>query len=58
MIDTFRSIGITVRLDAPGLVGLIAGFGNPITAGQVLSHGRRAKEVIEFLNLYFTRIVP
>ncbi len=51
-------VGITVHLDAPGLVGLIAGFGNPITAGQVVSHKRRAEEVIKFLNLYFTRIVP
>lgn len=51
-------INITVRLDAPGLVGVIAGFSNPITAGHVISHKRRAEEVIEFLNLYFTRIVP
>ncbi len=53
-----HNIGIVVHLDAPGLVGVIAGFGNPVTAGHVISHKRRAEEVIKFLNLYFTRIVP
>lgn len=51
-------IGIVVHLDAPGLVGFFAGFSNPATAGQVLSHKRRAEEVIKLLNLYFTRLVP
>jgi ribosomal protein L40E len=53
-----HKIEIAIRLDAPGLIGLIAGFSNPITAGQVVSHKRRAQEVIAFMNLYFTRIVP
>jgi ribosomal protein L40E len=51
-------IGIVVHLDAPGLVGFVAGFGSPVTAGHVISHKRRAEEVIKLLNLYFTRIVP
>jgi hypothetical protein len=50
-------IGIVIHLDAPGMVGFIAGFGSPVTAGHVISHKRRAEEVLKFLNLYFTRIV-
>ncbi len=53
-----HTIGITIRLGAPGLTGVLADFGNPATVGQVVKHKRRAEEVIKSLNLYFTRIVP
>lgn len=55
---TGHTIGIVVHLDAPGLLGAFAGFGNPAIASDVISHSRMAAEVIKFLNLFFTRIVP
>lgn len=53
-----KQVTLVVHLDAPGVIGVIAGFGNPVTAGHVLNHKARAQEIIEFLNLYFSRIVP
>jgi hypothetical protein len=53
-----RNVTWVVRIDAPGMFGVIAGFGNPHTASHVLNHKAHAQEVIEFLNLYFARIVP
>ncbi len=53
-----HTIAVTVRLDARGLTTALSDFGNPNTVGQVLSHKRRAEEVVNFLNRYFTRIAP
>jgi hypothetical protein len=53
-----KNVTLVVRIDAPGLFGVIAGFGNPHTASHVLNHKAHAQEIIEFLNLYFSRIVP
>ena len=51
-------IGILIHLDAPGLLGVLAGFSGPGVASDVLNHKRRAEEIIKFLNMFFTRIVP
>jgi hypothetical protein len=53
-----QTIELTIRVDAPGLLGVFAGFGNPAIASHVMDRSRVVEVVINFFNAFFTRIVP
>lgn len=55
---TDQMFRLLVHFDAPGLLGFVAGFNDPVTAHDVVAHERRAADVMKFLGIYFARITP